>query len=120
MIRTVARQVSTRSGAPKVPGEDGWRAIAEDPDQIFVDYEGVLPWLARWQHPKLLAFKDKVSKMEGVTLNGSAIDRWLLSELDRDTFDRLAREVQAQPTDEVIENSVRRIPEPISANRRPA
>ena len=94
-----------------VPGENAWRPIAEDPDQAFVNYQGVLLWLARWQVPVLLDFKDKIPKMEGLVFNGISIDRWMLSELDRESYLRAAREIEAQLTDEVIANAVKQQPQ---------
>ena len=93
-----------------LPGKDRWRPIPEDPDQVFVDFQGVLLWLARWQFPKLVSFGDKISAMEGMTFNGADIDRWVLTDLDRSAFQRAAREVQAELTDEVIDKALKWMP----------
>jgi hypothetical protein len=94
----------------RLPGKDRWRPIAEDPDQVFADYGGPLLWLARWQFPKLVAFEDRISGMEGVTFNGADIDRWVLTDLDREAFLQAAREMQAELTDEVIERAMKNQP----------
>jgi hypothetical protein len=94
----------------RMPGKEKWRPIAEDPDMVFSDYQGVLTWLARWQFPKIVAFKDKISPMEGIAYNGADIDRWILTDLERKAFLQTAREFQAGLTDEVIDNAVKRLP----------
>ena len=48
----------------RLPGSDRWRPIAEDPDQVFANYEGLLLSLARGQFPKLVAFESLYS-MDG-------------------------------------------------------
>ena len=94
----------------RVPGEPGYKPIAEDPDQIFSDYQGVMLSVGRVVAPKLLRFQDRISGMEGVAYNGADLDRWLLTGLDRDDFMETARDVQARLTDEVIDDAVRQLP----------
>jgi hypothetical protein len=93
----------------RVPGKAGYQPIAEDPDQVFSDYRGILLNLARAVAPKLLKFEDRISGMEGVTANGADVDPWLLTELTRDDFLETAREIQALLTDEVIDQAVGRM-----------
>ncbi len=94
----------------RMPGKEKWRPIAEDPDMVFSDFQGVLSWMARLQFPKIVAFKDKISPMEAMAFNGADIDRWVLTDLERDVFLKAAREVQTGLTDEVIDNAVKRLP----------
>ncbi|MFC1680599.1 hypothetical protein ACFL1S_02245 [Pseudomonadota bacterium] len=91
-----------------VPGEQGWRPIPEDPDQVFSDYQGPILWLGRWYFPMLLRFKDEIAPMEGAANSG--VDRWLLADLDQSIFTRLTREFQLQLTDEVIDEAVKQLP----------
>jgi hypothetical protein len=94
----------------RIPGNERWRPIAEDPDMVFSDYQGVLLWLGRWQFPKIVAFKDNISPMEGMAYNGADVDRWILTDLERDAFLKAVGEIQAGLTDEVIDNAVKRLP----------
>lgn len=86
----------------RVPDREHLQPIAEDPDQIFADYGGVLLKYARWQYPKLLRFKDKIAQMEGAVFNGADVDRWILSDLDRETFMAVGRTVAECASGEVI------------------
>ena len=93
-----------------VPDKERWQPIPEDPDQVLVNYQGVLLWLARWHHPKLVAFKDEISGMEGMTYNGAGLDRWVLTDLDRTAFQRVTREIQTALTDDVIDSALKHLP----------
>ena len=92
------------------PEVGDWRPIAEDPDQALSDYQGWMLKVVRWYFPNPLTFNDRISGMEGATRNGADIDRWLLTDLDRETFMRTARSVQAELTDEVIDSALKRMP----------
>jgi hypothetical protein len=94
----------------RLPGKDKWRPIAEDPDQVFANYQGVLLGAVRRNFPKVVAFEEKISPMEGLVFNGQDIDRWILTDLDREAFLRETRKMQAELTDEVIDNALRNMP----------
>lgn len=94
----------------RLPGKDKWRPIAEDPDQVFANYQGVLLAAVRRNFPKLVAFEGKISPMEGLVFNGQDIDRWILTDLDREAFLRETRKMQAELTDEVIDDALRNMP----------
>jgi hypothetical protein len=93
-----------------VPDKDLWVPIPEDPDQAFSNYGGLLISVARWTVPILLSFEDEISGMEGAVRNGADVDRWLLSDLDREDFREAARQVQSLLTDEVIDAAVGKLP----------
>jgi hypothetical protein len=94
----------------RVPGESGYQPIAEDPDQIFSDYQGVMLSVARVVSPKLVRFQDRISGMEAMAENGADLDRWLLTGLGREAFMETARDVRARLTDDVIDDAVGHLP----------
>jgi hypothetical protein len=94
----------------RLPGKETWRPIAEDPDYVFVHFGGALLAFARGGAPKLVAFKEEISPMEGMAFNGSDIDRWVLTDLDREAFLRETRKMQSELTDEVIDNALKAMP----------
>ena len=94
----------------RLTGKETWRPIAEDPDYVFVHFGGALLAFARGGAPKLVAFKEKISPMEGMVFNGADIDRWILTDLDREAFLRETRKMQSELTDEVIDNALRAMP----------
>jgi hypothetical protein len=93
-----------------VPDQGLWVPIPEDPDQAFSNYGGLLISVARWTVPMLLKFEDEISGMEGAVRNGADVDRWPLSDLDREDFTEAARHVQSLLTDEIIDAAVKKLP----------
>lgn len=88
-----------------------WQPLPEDLDMAFTRSDGLVVALARPRQPKLVSFdNDFGSRLEGSTINGSEVDRWILTDLDREAFEMVARETKAQFTDEVIADAVRRLP----------
>ncbi len=89
-----------------------WHVIPLDRDHALWRFDGLFPWLAT----------HCVSRLDGVKLgypdildpNRSArfIDRRLLSELGRQTWDSVARALAACLSDEVIEDAVAAMPHP--------
>ncbi|MEJ2086464.1 MAG: hypothetical protein P8Y44_12435, partial [Acidobacteriota bacterium] len=94
----------------RLPDRRYFQPVAEDPDQIFSNYGGVLLKYARWRYPKLLRFKDKISSIEGAVFNGSDLDRWILSGLDRDQFLSVARSLVACVLGEEIDPELAHLP----------
>ncbi len=95
-----------------VPGTDGWQPIPEDRDMVFVNYDGLLLTLFRPFRPTLVAFREQYPTLAGLTLQGWHIHRWLLPELDKDTWLGIAADMQQRLTDEVINEAVSRMPRP--------
>ncbi len=96
----------------KLPGMAGWQPIPEDRDMAFVNYDGLLLTLFRPFRPTLLSFRDKYGTLAGLTLQGWQIHRWLLPEVDKDTWLAVAADMKQRLTDEVIAEAVHQMPEP--------
>jgi hypothetical protein len=95
----------------RLPGNDRWEPLAEDPDMAFNRNDGFATGFLRSRNPKLVLFDHHFDKrLEGPTINGSEMDRWLLTDLDRAAFEEVARETAGKFTDDVIEQTVQTLP----------
>ncbi len=96
----------------RIPGDELWQPIPEDRDQAFVRFQGLVINAGRMQLPQFVSFGDEYPGIDGLTWNGRDVDRRILVDLDRASWDDVAKEVQARITDEVIAEAVARFPEP--------
>ncbi len=87
-----------------------WRPIPRDRDQAFVRYDGFMLSQARRTAPQLLNFGPEYGDIVGHTWNGRDVDRRILTDLEAPVFDSVARVLASRMTDQVIINSVRRMP----------
>jgi hypothetical protein len=94
----------------KGPGHPLWVPIPEDRDQAFSRYEGLALDMARGKDPRFQDFGPKYPNIGGITYNGAEQDRQLLVPFSKEEFVAAAKGLQAQLTDEAIENAVRRMP----------
>lgn len=94
-----------------------YRPIPRDRDQAFFKFKGALPWLAsrKWlaRYSKLQTFESDIYNIEGLTFNARYFDRTFLVGLNEEDWDAVAKELQAQITDEVIENAIRNWPDTV-------
>lgn len=95
----------------RVPGERLLQPIAEDRDQVFCDFEGLAMSAARATGAQLVRFEPEYPALDDGTQNGWDLDRFLLTDLDREQWMEVARSVQTALTDEVIEEGLRRLPQ---------
>jgi hypothetical protein len=84
--------------------------IPQDRDQAFAKYDGVLLSIARQTAPQLTNFGTGYPYVAGATWNGRDLDRRLLVELDRASWDSTATRLQSALTDDVIDTAVRALP----------
>jgi len=96
----------------KYKEEDGkvWKPIPRDRDQAFSKYDGLLPWIAAYLIPQLNNFGYDYPQIEDLTWNGRFLDRRVLLELDKQTWDSVTTFVQSRITNEVIDSSVKLLP----------
>jgi hypothetical protein len=88
-----------------------WLPVPRDRDWALARLDGLLVKAAGIPFPGYLGFDDEYASVYRVSWNGRALDRRLLSELPRSTFEEVARRVQERVTDAVIADAVRRLPE---------
>ncbi len=94
----------------KCTNSELWQPIPEDRDQAFVRFEGLIVNAGRIHLPQFVSFKDKYPSIDGLTWNGRDGDRRILVDLPRSTWDEIAKELQANITDDVIQTAVGRFP----------
>ena len=90
--------------------EAPWEPVPYDRDQAFVRYDGLLLDLARTTSPQLVNFGERYPSTIGITWNARVLDRRLLVGVRRETWDSVARDLQARLTDGVIDDAVHQLP----------
>ncbi len=90
--------------------------IPKDRDQVFLKMDdGVVPFIAtsKLMARKLQTFNKNISDVKALMINAEFIDKRLLNELTATDWQRIAKELQASITDDVIETAVKQLPQPI-------
>jgi hypothetical protein len=87
-----------------------WRIIPLDRDWAFMDARGLFTrFVTKPFYPKVVAFEPTYD-LEALTYGTHFLDRRLLQRLTRDDFTRVAREVQAAITNDVIDQAIAQLP----------
>lgn len=94
----------------KVSGKERWQPIPEDRDQAFVRFEGFVIALLRPQLPMLTKFSPGYPSLYGLTYDGWDVDKKILADLEMSVWDEVARELQSELSDTVIESAARLMP----------
>ncbi len=92
--------------------------IPKDRDQVFIEIQdGFIPSIAtsKLLARKLHSFDDDFSDVKAYMVNATFVDERFLNELSRQEWQNIARHMQQQLTDDVIEQAVQRLPPPIYA-----
>ena len=94
-----------------------YEAVPRDRDQAFVLMDGLLPSIIRapWAVKELTHFDYEIKHIDDINFAGRHVDRNLLTRVTREEWVGLAKEIQENLTDEVIERSVQDLPEEIYA-----
>jgi hypothetical protein len=88
--------------------------IPRDRDQAFFNSDGVLLWkLSKKLIPALQGFKSTIRDVNGFNSQAKEFDRFFLNNLDENTWRRISENFTQKMTDEVIDSSLKRFPEPI-------
>jgi hypothetical protein len=91
-------------------GVEVWEPIPRDRDNAFSRHEGIVMSLARSVAPQLTRYGPRYGSIYGLHYQASALDRELLSSLDRAAWDSIAGFLRTRITDAVIDSAVRRLP----------
>ncbi len=94
----------------RAPGDSLYVPVPVNRYQAFTKLDGFFPSLAWHVVPSLVSFRDEYPRVIGLHLSAWEMDRWILPELSRSTWDSLTADLTSRLTDEVIENAVRRLP----------
>ena len=94
----------------RFPDEMLLQPMPEDRDQVFASFEGLSLDLARLQGAPFVRFGDEYEPFHRLLKNGWDIDRYLLSDIERDDWIQIARDVQARLTDDAINEALQKMP----------
>ncbi|MBD1395999.1 hypothetical protein H9Q13_02380 [Pontibacter sp. JH31] len=96
--------------------ETRYEPIPKDRDQVFLKMnDGAIPFLAtsKLMARKFNTFGPKVKDVKALMINARFIDERLLHELTREDWQKIAKELQSNLTDAVIERAVRSLPKTV-------
>ena len=89
---------------------NAWYPIPRDRDQALSKYDGFFPYIAAYLVPQLNNFGYDYPQLKDLTWNGRFLDRRILTELDKPTWDSIATVIQGKITDDVIDKAVNKLP----------
>ena len=99
----------------EVESDDGFlfEPVPIDRDNAFFTSDGLVPRLAsrKWALRKFQHFDNDIRDIKGINFNAMHLDRWFLTEPERDVWLRIARDLEIAMTDRVIDNAVQTMPE---------
>jgi len=87
-----------------------WQPISRDHDEAFVHLDGLALDIGRLYYQPLIQFEAKYPSHDRLNWHAREVDRRFLVELNRETWDSVANEVQRAITDSVIDHAARRMP----------
>lgn len=89
--------------------------IPKDRDQAFVMYDGLITTIAsqKWLMQQFQPYKNKLRNIEGLNFPGRYLDRFLLTEMNKDDWMAMTEDLKVRLTDEVIEEAVKSWPDTI-------
>ena len=99
----------------KTSDKSVFEPIPIDRDNAFFKSDGLVPGTAnrKWGLRKFQHFGEDIRDIGGINLNAKDLDRWLLTELSKEEWLSIARELEQTLTDGAIENAVQLWPQPI-------
>lgn len=97
----------------KENGKTIYKPIPRDRDQVFFKFDGVVMKIAnrKWLLRKFQPFQEDVRDIAGLNYNARFFDRYFLTEADKTIWLTQAKKLQELVTDEVIEASIKDLPE---------
>lgn len=87
-----------------------YRPIPRDRDQAFTKFDGLIPRFISKILPDIQSFEMKIGDPADISIAARNLDRNLLNELSKNEWQRIAMQMQADLTDEVIETAVSKMP----------
>ncbi|MEE9246477.1 MAG: hypothetical protein V3U63_09770 [Gemmatimonadota bacterium] len=87
-----------------------WLPIPINRDQAFAKLDGLFPSKAWHFNQEIVGFREKYPEIIGLHITAQELDRRFLVDLERPPWDSSAAKLKSQLTDEVIDESLRRLP----------
>ncbi len=108
---------------PARPNLNLYTPIPRDRDQVFAEHNGFLLSFLRQYTPSLFAMRPFHSKITRKDINRSVrktavLDNHVLTGIPKETWDSISRWSQEKITDDVIANSVNRLPPGLNEDRK--
>lgn len=100
----------------EITGQVVYKPIPKDRDQTYYRFDdGLLPWLVSRTYliPKLRPFRHNIPKVGGLIYNARFLDQRFLNEVTAAQWNKIATDMQAALTDELLARSVAMFPEPV-------
>ena len=99
----------------EIETEEGvvYEPIPIDRDNVFFKSDGLIPRVAsrQWALRKFQHFDNDIRDIKGINFNARHIDRWFLTEADKEVWLEVADDLQDSMTDEDIDSAVEQWPE---------
>jgi len=92
-----------------------FQPVPIDRDNAFFKSDGLIPTIAsrKWALRKFQHFDDDIRDIAGINFNARHFDRWFLTELDKEEWLNVARELEQSLDNRTIEEAVSRWPAPV-------
>lgn len=93
-----------------------YRSIPRDRDNVYYKFEdGIIPWVFKRLgfKPHFQTFRKNLKQVEKLNLSGRNLDELILAELEWKDWQEVTDSVQAALTDQVLEEAVKAMPNPI-------
>lgn len=87
-----------------------WRPIPRDRDWAFPSVDGFVAFLAGLYYPAYVGFGPEYPSIRRLARSGLTLDRRFLTGLGREEFVRIADEMRATLTDDVLRDAVNALP----------
>jgi hypothetical protein len=93
-------------------GKGTYYPVPRDRDHAFSRWDGLFPWLAdrEWAKENVQNFGYKYQGIRSLTFQARHMDRFLLSEMDWNDFQKAIKELQTEITPEVIDSAIAQLP----------
>lgn len=98
-------------------GNTIYRPVPRDRDMAFFVNEGILPWLStrKFLLRRIQGLDYSIKDLKGLNSQAKHLDRRFLNELTRDDWMLIAKNLQSDITDQVIDEAINLMPEQIAA-----
>lgn len=92
-----------------------YRPIPEDRDNVFFKFDGVIPWIIsrKWALRKFQDFQEDIRDVPGFNFGARHIDRRFLTELPKEVWLKVAKDLQERLTDDVIKEAINILPDTV-------
>jgi len=88
-----------------------YKPIPRDRDQAFCLYDGIIPFFVGEYITQIEGYGENYPRLYDLSWNGRYVDRKFLPQATKRQYDSIATLIQSKITDDIIVNSVKKLPE---------